>query len=157
MSYMKLSSGPPSHGGAASQGLRGPCEAPSTGRIRQVLGQAAALTARCCFTAMLIALFAWLLGLGSPLHWRIATGHIQLPAAAASLHESRVFDSSMLWRDVVCLWLVPAVLALSAVAMLVLQPMVRQRLVRHDSSSPSRWAAQLVPPRWVLVERVRVE
>lgn len=114
--------------------------------LGQLLGEATYVAARCCFVAAAVLLLSWLLFLGSPLHWRMATGNVRLPAAASVLYESKVFGSSMLWRDLVFLWLVPAVMALSAVVVLVLQPLVRQALGGYHTPA-SNWAARSLPPR----------
>lgn len=117
-------------------------------RLPQLLAHAAAVAARCCFLAAAVLVLGWLLFLGSPLHWRIATGAIKLPASAHTLYESRVLG--MVTRDLVCLCLAPAALALSAVATLALQPTVQQQqqqLGLVPTSPVNRWASRLLPPR----------
>jgi hypothetical protein len=114
--------------------------------LGQLLGEATYVAARCCFAAAAVLLLSWLLFLGSPLHWRMATGDVRLSAAASVPYESKVFGSSMLWRDLVFLWLVPAVMALSSVVVLVMQPLLQQAHGGPNTLT-SNWAARSLPPR----------
>lgn len=118
--------------------------------LLQLLGNATLLSARCCFAASTLMLLLWLLFAG-PLHWRIAVGY-SFPKAAAAVYESTIFDG-MLLRDFVSLWLVPAALALSAVAVRVLQPVVQQQqrpgVLAAKGAGGAQWMARLVPPRCV--------
>lgn len=117
--------------------------------LMQLLMQAMLLSARCCFAATAVTLLCWLLFAG-PLHFRIETGY-SISKSLTAVYQSKVLGN-MLFRDLLFLWLVPAAMALSAVAVLALQPVISKQTVTTASSAParrfSRWSARLVPPRW---------
>lgn len=113
--------------------------------VTQLLADAALLSARCFCAATALTLLLWLVYAG-PLHWRIQVGH-NVPAAVESLYDARVWGS-MLLRDMVFLWGVPTAMALSAVAVLVLQPLSKhRRALMPTSTSAGMWASRLLPPR----------
>jgi hypothetical protein len=117
--------------------------------LLQLLAHATLLSARCCLAASALSLLCWMLFAG-PLHWRIAVGY-SFPKAAAAVYESTVFGG-MLLRDLVSLWLIPAALALSAVAVRILQPLVQQQrpgALAGRASGGGQWMARLLPPRCV--------
>jgi hypothetical protein len=119
------------------------------GLLLQLLAHAMLLSARCCLAASACSLLCWLL-LAGPLHWRIAVGY-SFPKAAAAVYDSTVFGG-MLLRDMVSLWLIPAALALSAVAVRVLQPALQQQrpgVLAGQASGGANWMARLLPPRCV--------
>jgi len=122
-----------------------PSGAASRSAVTQLLAKAVLLSARCMFAATAITLLLWLVYAG-PLHWRIQVG-LNVPAGVESLYDARVLGS-MLLRDVVFLWGVPTAMAVSAVAVLVLQPLSRHRRgLMPARTSAGMWASRLLPPR----------
>lgn len=118
--------------------------------VMQLLAQAALLCARCCFATTVLILLGWLLCVG-PLQWRLQVGYDDASQAFMAMYESRVLGS-MLLRDLVFLWALPAAMALSAVAALVLQPLVVLKRRKGPLSAnilTARWASRLLPPRCV--------
>lgn len=110
-----------------------------------VLQKAALLSARCCFAASAVFLCFWLLFVG-PLTWRLNGEYNASPAAKSIYNKTAVYNVEL--RNLVFLWLTPSILALSALMVLVLQPLVKQQL---GTSGPpvlgSSWLSQLLPPR----------
>lgn len=113
--------------------------------VYSVLARAALLFARCCFAAAAVFIAFWLLFVG-PLKWRIDLENYASSEAKA-LFQTTVLGNLLL-RDLVFMWLGPAVLALSAAAVQVLQPMAQQQLGTSQAPSVTQiWASYLLPPR----------